>query len=122
VASAQGNPDCSNLPGALGDGENIEFRRCLHSGFSSALEPAAETMAVFTQYAPNATVTGRVQLPTRRLDDVAEIKILDYLKIDIQGGELAVLVNGQQKLSAAVFVRAVKGRATQMSPVHLSDY
>jgi len=104
VVLGPGNAHCTTLPWALGDGEKIEFRRCLHSGFSSALEPAQETMAVFTQYAPNATVMGRTQLPTRRLDDVAEIGILDYLKIDIQGGELTVLANGREKLKDTVFV------------------
>ncbi|MCL2716474.1 MAG: FkbM family methyltransferase [Alphaproteobacteria bacterium] len=96
--------DCTHLPWALGDGSDIEFRRCLHSGFSGSLEPARETIAVFSQYAPNATVLERATLPTRRLDDVAEIEFIDYLKIDIQGGELAVFANGRTKLERTLFV------------------
>jgi len=115
VASSTENPDCTFLPWALGNGEEIEFRRCQHSGMSSSLEPARETMAVFSHYAGFATVTGRARLPTHRLDDVAEIGILDYLKIDVQGGELAVLANGREKLRNTVFVH------TEMSFVPLYE-
>jgi len=101
---ALASADCTHLPWALGDGNPIDFRRCLHSGFSSSLEPARETMAVFSQYAPNATVLERATLPTRRLDDISEIGLIDYLKIDIQGGELAVLENGRARLAQTLFV------------------
>jgi len=42
---------------------------------------------------------------TRRLDDVAEIECVDFLKIDVQGAELAVFQHGQDKLAKAVAVQ-----------------
>src|SRR5690606_19709200 len=39
------------------------------------------------------------------LDDVEEIEQLDFLKIDIQGGELAVFQSGKTKLAQAVAVQ-----------------
>jgi FkbM family methyltransferase len=92
------------LPWALGDGGEIEFKICAHSGWSSALEPSHATVSVFSQYERNATVVDRVTLTTRRLDDVAEINEIDLLKIDVQGSELPVLANARNKLGRAVFV------------------
>lgn len=42
---------------------------------------------------------------TRRFDDIAEIEYLDFLKIDIQGGELAAFQGGAVKLSQAVAIQ-----------------
>jgi hypothetical protein len=50
-------------------------------------------------------VRDRVPVQTRRLDDIAEIEHLDFLKIDIQGGELSVLRNGAAKLAEAVMIQ-----------------
>ncbi len=47
----------------------------------------------------------RVPLDTHRLDDIREIEHLDLLKIDIQGGELAVFQNGRKKLAEAVAIQ-----------------
>jgi len=43
---------------------------------------------------------------TRRLDDVAEMEVLDLLKIDVQGSELSVFRGGRQKLRDTVAVQA----------------
>ena len=40
-----------------------------------------------------------------RLDDISEIEHLDLLKIDIQGSELSVFQNGQEKLAEAVAIQ-----------------
>ena len=43
-------------------------------------------------------------IPTVRLDDVEEVKKIDYLKIDIQGGELEVFRNGVNKLRNSLII------------------
>ncbi|PQP54937.1 FkbM family methyltransferase, partial [Mycolicibacterium austroafricanum] len=50
-------------------------------------------------------VLERIPLSTHRLDDISEIEHLDFLKIDIQGGELAVFQNGRTKLADAVAIQ-----------------
>src|SRR5262249_55872684 len=40
-----------------------------------------------------------------RLDDLAEVDDIDLLKIDIQGGELAVFEHGRKKLRNAVVIQ-----------------
>jgi len=42
---------------------------------------------------------------TRRLDDVTEIRHLDFLKVDVQGAELAVFRGGHGKLARAVAIQ-----------------
>ncbi|HEY1311572.1 MAG TPA: FkbM family methyltransferase [Pseudolabrys sp.] len=47
-------------------------------------------------------VLSESRIATRRLDDIAEI---DFLKIDVQGSELAVFRNGRNKLDHAVAIQ-----------------
>jgi len=93
------------LPYAVGDGGQVEFNVCGHSGWSSTLRPSAATMDILTQFQNNARVVSSTTMDSCRLDDVAEIKGIDFLKIDIQGGELAVFRHGRGKLSEALFVQ-----------------
>jgi len=92
------------LPDAVGDGNPHTLNICFASGMTSLLEPdpiATELLDV--QRA--SQVVERIRLETRRLDDIWEIEHLDFLKIDIQGSELAVFLNGQNKLTEAVAIQ-----------------
>ena len=42
---------------------------------------------------------------TKRLDDISEIKNLDFLKIDVQGSELSVFRSGRHKLAEAIVIQ-----------------
>ncbi len=97
-------PAETHLPYAVGNGKSVTFRTCAYSGWSSTLKPDASSLNLFRQYARSAQVTGEEKMKTRRLDDIAEIERIDMLKIDIQGGELAVFKHGEKKLSDAVFI------------------
>ena len=48
---------------------------------------------------------GEVEVDTRTLDSISEIAQLDYLKIDVQGGELVIFRNGKARLGAAVAIQ-----------------
>lgn len=72
---------------------------------TSLFEPDPATLALFEVLAPLGEVVQRIEIPTRKLDDVEEIERLDFLKIDIQGGELAVFRSGKSKLSKAVAIQ-----------------
>ncbi|MGP8288196.1 FkbM family methyltransferase, partial [Halomonas sp. AOP7-C1-8] len=45
------------------------------------------------------------EIDTVRLDDVAQIQNIDWLKIDIQGGELNVFKNAENKLKNALVIQ-----------------
>jgi FkbM family methyltransferase len=93
------------LPYAVGDGGPHTLKVCRASGMTSLLEPDPTTLRLFPTLEPFGVVIERVPLETRRLDDIDEIAHLDLLKIDIQGGELAVFRNGHTKLAEAVAIQ-----------------
>lgn len=93
------------LPYALGDGGTAELRLYAQSGFASLFD-IDESRAALVGFGRGTRPAGRIGLETRRLDDLAEIPPIDFLKIDVQGSELAVIRNGRQKLCGAVLVQA----------------
>jgi FkbM family methyltransferase len=99
-------PNERYLPYALGDGGTHTLNICVASGMTSLFEPDPATLGLFEVFVPLGEVTRRVPVETRRLDDVSEIRHLDFLKIDVQGSELAVFKAGAAKLSGAVAVQA----------------
>jgi hypothetical protein len=72
---------------------------------SSTLEPNPTTLGLFNEFPSWARVIRTTPVATRRLDDIAEIEHLDFLKIDIQGGESAVFASGIGKLSRTVVIQ-----------------
>lgn len=99
-------PNESFLPYALGDGNPQTLKVCPAPGaMTSLLEPDPLAQGLFTLFGPFGEVVERIPINTHRLDDITEIEHLDLLKIDIQGGELAVFRNGRNKLAEAVVVQ-----------------
>ncbi|MGV7426582.1 hypothetical protein LAUMK4_04257 [Mycobacterium persicum] len=99
-------PNERYLPFALGDGSSQTLKVCPAPGaMTSLLEPDPRTQGLFSLFDRFGRVIERVPLHTRRLDDIREIEHLDLLKIDIQGGELAVFHNGRGKLADAVAIQ-----------------
>lgn len=84
-------PGCSYLPHAVGDGSEQVFHECNAPMTSSLLEPNDELLAMFHQLQDVTRVVERRRVRTVRLDDIAAAKGTDYLKVDVQGGELMVL-------------------------------
>jgi len=93
------------LPYAVGDGGTHKLNICVASGMTSLFEPDPATLGLFDVLKSLSEVTRRIPVETRRLDDISEIQHLDFLKIDIQGGELAAFKGGAVKLSQAVVVQ-----------------
>jgi FkbM family methyltransferase len=94
------------LPYALGDGGTHTLHICAHAPMSSFLKPDTRQLHQFLPMSQWGQVVARREMATKRLDDVAEIGAIDFLKIDVQGFELTVLQNGRSKLAGAVAVQA----------------
>ena len=103
------------LPYAIGDGSRQTLNVCRHSGWTGTLTPSKISLDIFSAFNSNATILSRTPIETRRLDDISEINSLDFLKIDIQGGELSAFRNAETKLSKAVVIQ------TEVSFVNLYD-
>ena len=71
---------------------------------TSFLEPNSELLNYFHGFPEWGKVQERLSIQTVRLDDISEIKEIDYLKIDIQGGELEVFRNGINRLQDCLVI------------------
>lgn len=99
-------PDEMYLPYAIGAGNEETLYVTKNSGLVSILEPDPWIANYLNPWWKRAIeVRQRIQLPTKRLDEVEEIERIDFLKIDIQGGELAVFQNARAKLASASLVQ-----------------
>jgi len=89
-AAAQGGA-LRYLPWALGDGEEHTLHVTNVPMTSSLYPPARATIDLFPALGELMRVEKRVPLRTRRLDDLAEARPADFLKLDVQGAERMVL-------------------------------
>ncbi len=93
------------LPYAVGDGTRGTLKVCHARGMTSLFTPEPRILNVFPGFAQFGKVVGEVEVDTRTLDSITEIAQLDYLKIDVQGGELAIFRNGKSRLGTAVAIQ-----------------
>jgi FkbM family methyltransferase len=95
---------CRYLPHAVGDGTPQIFRECNFPMTSSLLEPDTALLGMFHQLGEVTQVVKRTPVPTVRLDDLPELRGADFLKLDLQGGELMVLRGAERLLRELVVV------------------
>ncbi|OCB40124.1 FkbM family methyltransferase [Mycobacterium malmoense] len=93
------------LPYAIGDGAIHTLNICRSSGMTSLYEPDPAALDVFEVFHYLGEVLERVAVHTRRLDEVPEVAHVDFLKVDVQGGELEVFRGGKAKLGEAVAIQ-----------------
>jgi FkbM family methyltransferase len=89
------------IEAAVGDGREHTLHVCDH-GWTSLLEPDPAALEFFNTFRQLGRVRSTQAVQTRRLDDIAELPAIDFLKMDVQGAELMVLQNGRTKLAACV--------------------
>ncbi|MBI4922581.1 MAG: FkbM family methyltransferase [Devosia nanyangense] len=110
----------SLFPDIVGDGEAATLHLASPaSGMSSLLAPSAANLGFFNGFTAFGTVLETVPVETHRLDDIAGLPPLDFLKMDIQGSEYAALESGPRVLGGCVaihlevsFVPLYQGQAT----------
>ncbi len=96
-------PHETYFPHAIGDGKKHKLNLYQGSGFSSIFplrEKINNTLAL-----KGTRFVGSVDLVTKRLDELPDIGQVDFLKIDIQGGEVAALENAAATLEKTVAVQ-----------------
>jgi FkbM family methyltransferase len=95
------------FPFVVGDGKrhNLTLYPGRRRGMSSLFEVDPAIFALFPEFIACTKSPEMIEVQTQKLDDITEIQSLDYLKIDIQGGELAVFQSGKARLANAVVVQ-----------------
>lgn len=103
--NTQKGPNENYLPYAVGDGTKKTLYLCQAEGMTSTLEPNFELLNRFQGYPEWAKIKQKLVVDTYRLDDIEEVPPIDWLKIDIQGGELAVFKNAEEKLKNCLVIQ-----------------
>jgi protein O-GlcNAc transferase len=93
------------LPYFIGDGGEGTFYLTAAPMCSSLYEPNMRLLSRFYEVdeLTRPVATSRVQ--TKRLDDIPEIGGVDFLKVDVQGGELGVIKGAERLLRTALVVQ-----------------
>lgn len=92
------------FPYAIGDGADAVLNVTRKPGFTSTLAPNFEVAGRVANFARAMRVVETHQFETKRLDEIAEIERIDWLKIDIQGGECAAFDGAARLLSDSLCV------------------
>ena len=92
------------LPFAVGDGRRRTLQVCNFSMTSSLYEPNSSLLNLYQALGELVEVVRREDLRTVRLDDIPEAREADYLKLDVQGAELDILLSAPLTLAHALVV------------------
>lgn len=94
------------LPFAIGDGASHSLRVTNIPMTSSLYEPHSETIDLFWNLGELMQVEKRVDVETKRLDDLLILTgAVDFIKLDIQGSELMALENAKSALATVGVVQ-----------------
>jgi FkbM family methyltransferase len=97
-------PGRTYLPYFVGDGTARKFYECNAPMTSSLFEPNAPLLAKFQTLEGVTRIVNVSTVETRRLDDIPETAGADFLKLDVQGGELLVLMGAEARLKNVLVI------------------
>ena len=93
------------FPFFVGDGGPAIFHETNWAPTGSLYEPNSRLLEKFQNLAEVVTPVATHAVNTTRLDDIAEIGDIDFIKIDVQGSELVVFENASRALSGALLIQ-----------------
>lgn len=114
---AAAEPGVTMLNHFIGKGGPASFQINHFDPTSSLLEPNLDYLRQFYALADMCRPVKRLQVETTRLDDIPEVDGCDYLKIDVQGGELDVLRGAERLLDTVLFVHT----EVEFEPVYVNQ-
>lgn len=94
----EAGPGHKYLPKAIADGEVWPFYQCKFGATSSIFEPNHDLTSQFQGLSELLQVIETSNIQTHRLDDIEEARETDFLKLDVQGAELAILQHATETL------------------------
>jgi FkbM family methyltransferase len=94
------------LPCAVGEGDTRTLRVCAFAACTSLYEPNTALLKYFNNLELLTQVVDRIQVRTVALDDLEQVRHIDYLKLDVQGAEADVLRGARRVLEEILVVQA----------------
>lgn len=92
-------------PHFVGDGKQATFHETNWALTGSLFPPNTPLLEKFQNLAEVVTPVAEHAVSTTRLDDIGQIDDVDFIKIDIQGGELAVFRNALRLLPGTLLIQ-----------------
>lgn len=89
---------------AVGNGEIETLNICKSPGMSSILEPDLKYLDMFHNFSDWAQIIKKIQINTKKLDEINFGKKIDFFKIDVQGYESEIIKYGQNKIKDSLVV------------------
>jgi len=89
----------------IGDGKLSVLHVCACPGMTSLFPPNEATLRCFPAFEQWAKVLQEAPVHARRLDHIEDVMHIDFLKADVQGAEMGVILGAYEKLKNAVFVQ-----------------
>jgi FkbM family methyltransferase len=99
------DPSGNYLSNAVGDGAQHTLRVCRAEGMTSLLKPHRKNLSYLTDFETFGSVVQEKSISTSTLDDIQEVKAVDYVKIDTQGSELTIIQGGKEKIKNCVVIQ-----------------
>ena len=93
------------FPYFAGDGRPATFHETNWVLTGSLYEPNTPLLEKFHNLAELMTPVARHSVSTTRIDDIPEVGDIDFMKIDVQGGELTVFQNALGALANALLIQ-----------------
>lgn len=93
------------FPYFVGDGGPAIFHETNWGPTGSLFEPNTPLLEKFHNLSEVTTPVAQHPITTVRLDDIAEIDDVDFIKIDAQGSELNIFQNASEILASAVLIQ-----------------
>lgn len=75
------------------------------SGMTSLFKPNTKVLNFFNGFEKFGKVLETKDVQTKKLDDIKNLPSIDFVKMDIQGAELTVLKNAQNKLKNCIAIQ-----------------
>lgn len=98
-------PGHTYLPHFIGDGSERTFVLNNESVTSGLYEPNLPLVRPFNHLAEFMQPVSRTKVKTTRLDDIAEIIGIDFLKVDVQGAEVEVFNGAARHLGNTLVIQ-----------------
>lgn len=92
------------FPCALGNGESATLNICQAPGMTSLLKPNYKILNYFHGWSDWAKILKTEEIVTHRLDDISDIKSVDFVKLDVQGSELSIIEHGIRIISNSLVI------------------